>query len=195
MLELLRNFFGWICSQSPAHTWSPGGEWLPCCQRCTGLYVGAMVAAALHLVLRPAPANRWLWLNGGFLLLMVPFGFHWLPQGEVLRALTGVLFGFGLVAFLSLPFAHTGSPLPALHPANSNARGGAKIAAWLVGFLATLSLVPWLGTNGNVFAAYSLALLAAGGALVLAGLVLVNAGLAWRWLRRRCFNHNTRAPA
>jgi len=121
MPDLLQHLFGWICGQNPDHTWSPGGELLPFCQRCTGLYVGACAAAVWHLLLRPAPTNHWLWLNGGFLLFMIPFGFHWLPQGPVLRAITGVLFGFGLVAFLSLPIGRArhsvcadGSPMPAL---------------------------------------------------------------------------------
>lgn len=102
MHEILQHFFGWVCGQEPAHTWAPCGLLLPFCQRCSGLYAGAFVAAVLHVWLRPAPTNRWLWLNGSFLLLMVPFGFHWLPQGPLLRTVTGVLFGFGLVAFLAL---------------------------------------------------------------------------------------------
>jgi len=103
MAELLHHLFGCVCGQNPVHTWAPGGVWLPVCQRCTGLYAGACVAALLHLALRPVATSRWLWLHGGFLLCMIPFGYHWLPQGPVLRALTGVLFGFGLVAFLRLP--------------------------------------------------------------------------------------------
>jgi hypothetical protein len=35
---------------------------------------------------------------------MVPFGFHWVPQGPMLRTVTGLLFGFGLVAYLRLGF-------------------------------------------------------------------------------------------
>ena len=102
MTELLRHVFGWVCGQDPAHTWSPGGELLPLCQRCTGVYAGAFVAALLHLAWRPAPTPRWLWLNGAFLLGMLPFGFYWIPQNAELRCASGILFGFGLIAFLCL---------------------------------------------------------------------------------------------
>ena len=82
---------------------------LPCCQRCTGLYVGAGVAALLHLWLRPRLSGRFLEIHGAFLLVMVPFGFHWVAQGPVLRTLTGVLFGFAVVTFLWLPLSRRAS--------------------------------------------------------------------------------------
>src|ERR1035437_9000324 len=103
MLDFLHRLFSGFCGQGLAHPWSPGGELLPCCQRCTGVYVGAFVAALLHLAWPPQPTSFWRWLNGAFLLFMVPTGFHWLPQGSELRAASGILFGFGLVAFLWLP--------------------------------------------------------------------------------------------
>jgi len=105
MLEILAHWFAAVCGQDPGHTWAPGGILLPCCQRCTGLYVGAGVAALLHLWLRPRLTGRFLELHGAFLLLMVPCGFHWVTQGPVLRMLTGVLFGFGVVTFLWLPLS------------------------------------------------------------------------------------------
>lgn len=189
MPDLLQHIFGWICGQNPDHTWSPGGVWLPLCQRCTGLYVGVFVAALLHLLVRPAPTNRWLWLNGGFLLFMIPFGFHWLPQGPVLRTLTGVLFGFGLVAYLWLTLGRAGNPLPA---ANITARRAGGIAPYWITVCITIAFVLWLGANGNSFAAYSLALLATAGALVLFGLALANVARALRGLMRCFFNRPVR---
>lgn len=103
MPEILAHWFAAVCGQDPGHTWAPGGILLPCCQRCTGLYVGASVAMLLHLWLRPKLTGRFLEIHGGFLLAMVPFGFHWVAQGPVLRALSGVLFGFAVVTFLWLP--------------------------------------------------------------------------------------------
>jgi uncharacterized membrane protein len=102
MLEFLGHWFAAVCGQGPGHTWAPGGILLPCCQRCTGLYVGAGIAALLHLGLRPRLSGRLLQIHGGFLLVMVPLGFHWVAQGPVLRSLSGVLFGFGVVTFLWL---------------------------------------------------------------------------------------------
>ncbi len=191
MLEFLNHLFGSVCGQNPDHTWSPSGELLPFCQRCTGLYVGAFVAAALHLTLRPVPTNRWLWLNGGFLLFMIPFGFHWLPQGAVLRSITGVLFGFGLVAFLVLTLRgnRTGVPPDRVCRVSHDACATARLVFWFM-LLSTLYLVPWLGVNGNALAANTLWLLAAGGALVLFGLALANVALAVCGMSRMLFGEH-----
>ncbi len=105
MIEILGHWFAAVCGQNPGHTWAPGGILLPCCQRCAGLYVGAGLAALLHLGLRPRLSGWFLQIHGAFLLTMVPFGFHWVAQGPVLRSLTGVLFGFGIVTFLWLPLS------------------------------------------------------------------------------------------
>ncbi|MEI7901148.1 MAG: DUF2085 domain-containing protein [bacterium] len=175
MQDMLSHLFAYVCGQNPAHTWSPGGVWMPCCQRCTGLYVGACVAAALLLAARPTPSYRWRWVHGGFLLLMVPFGFHWLPQGPVLRSVTGVLFGFGLTAYLMITL-----PVPTQR---GEAKGSARTYA--AGLLATLTLVPWLGAYGSARAADTLSLLATGGALALCTLALANAALVLCWLIRR----------
>jgi hypothetical protein len=189
MLELLQHVFGCLCGQDPAHTWAPGGVLLPFCQRCTGLYVGACVAAALHLRFRPAPRPRWLWLNGGFLLFMVPFGFHWLPQGPVLRAATGVLFGFGLVAYCALPFGKAAGPLPCPSVGMGSARFAGSRAplvylAYAAGLVLTMVLVPWLGASGGWLAANALAAVAALGALALFGLAAANAAIAlWRLIQ------------
>lgn len=169
MIDVLQHLFAGICGQNPDHTWSPGGIMLPCCQRCTGLYAGAFVAALLHSTLRPAPTNRWLWLNGGLLLVMIPFGFHWLPQGAGLRTITGVAFGFGLVGYFWLPLR---SGVTA-HPAAKR--------AFLTVFLATTALVPWMAAQGNALIGHTLWLAAAGGGLALFGLVLANVVLAMRW--------------
>ena len=102
MIEGLFHLFAAVCGQNPGHTWAPGGMLLPCCQRCTGLYVGAGVAGLLHLWLRPRLSGRFLEIHGAFLIFMVPFGFHWVADGPVLRTVTGVLFGFGVVTCLWL---------------------------------------------------------------------------------------------
>ena len=105
MPEILAHWFAAVCGQDPGHTWAPGGILLPCCQRCTGLYVGAAVAMLLHLWLRPKLTGRFLEIHGAFLLAMVPLGFHWVAQGPVLRTISGVLFGFAVVTFLWLPLS------------------------------------------------------------------------------------------
>ena len=188
MLDFLHQLFSWVCGQGLAHTWSPGGELLPCCQRCTGVYVGACVAALLHLARPPQPTSFWRWLNGAFLLFMVPSGFHWFPQGPELRAASGILFGFGLVAFLWLPLPgkftiHDLRFTTNNHGPRVNRKSQIVYAAAL---LATLILTPLLGESESSLAATALALLTAGGALALALLLASNLFLAarglWRWL-------------
>ncbi len=175
MLEFLHHGFGWVCGQSQAHTWSPGGEQLPCCQRCTGVYVGAFAATLLHLAWRPAPTSRWLGLNGALLLFIIPSGFYWIPQNPELRCASGVLFGFSLVAFLRLCLAR---------PSQTNFP---KRNSWpqLAGFAATviacLVFIPLLAGSGSSMAAHLLGAAAAGGALALLALVLANVWLALRW--------------
>lgn len=99
-MSALDQVFAYVCARE--HVWAPGGTPLPFCERCTGLYVGGALALLLYLLFRPRPTNRVLWAHGLLLLLMVPFGYHWVPQNDVLRTLTGQLFAFGLVYFLAL---------------------------------------------------------------------------------------------
>jgi uncharacterized membrane protein len=100
--EAWQHLFALVCGQNPAHTWSPGGALLPCCQRCTGFYAGAVMALVLHLALRIRPSARFLQVHGLFLLQMVPLGFHWVAQGALVRTWSGLLYGFGVVSFLWL---------------------------------------------------------------------------------------------
>jgi uncharacterized membrane protein len=92
--------FSHVCGQAAAHTWAPGGEALPVCQRCLGLYGGAIAALLLILLIRPNPDHRLRWLFSLCLLQMVPFGFHWVEQGPLTRTVTGYLFGAGLSGLL-----------------------------------------------------------------------------------------------
>ena len=183
MTELLHPLFSTVCGQSLEHTWSPGGLTLPLCQRCTGVYTGACVAALLHLTAWPQATYRWRCWHGAFLLAMVPFGLHWLPQGPILRSCTGVLFGFGVTAFLRLP-------LP--QPRWRSGRPSGPAYVYVTGLLATLVLVPYLGEKGNVLVARTLTYLAATGVLTLLGLALANAALALRWLLHRVVNRTSR---
>jgi hypothetical protein len=181
MLEILNHLFGAVCGQNPEHTWAPGGILLPCCQRCTGLYVGAAVAVFLLAWLKPRLTGRFLEIHGAFLLFMVPCGLYWLPQGPVSRTVSGVLFAFGVVAFLWLPLAAgTTSPTQFL-PEPRVAR-----RAWVYGAIlaATILLVPLLARFGGAWAAFGLSLLALGGLAALAGLVAANVLLAARGLLR-----------
>src|ERR1017187_5433555 len=175
MFALLAHWFAAVCGQYPGHTWAPGGILLPCCQRCTGLYVGAGAAALLHLWLRPKLSGRFLEIHGAFLVVMVPFGFHWVAQGPVLRTLTGVLFGFGIVTFLWLPLnQRAGKPLSRPLRVQDSAWG------YFVMLGATLILLPTTAMLGGAFAAYGLSGAACWGVLVLAALIVGDFCLALR---------------
>lgn len=101
-MEILTDLFSHVCGQPIDRTWLPGGLALPVCQRCTGLYVGAALAAGLLLWLRPRMGPRFLQAHGACLLGMAPFGFHWIAHGPEIRTITGLLFGAAVVVFLAL---------------------------------------------------------------------------------------------
>ena len=180
MTDWLRLAFGVVCGQEPSHTWAPGGVLLPLCQRCAGVYAGAAVGLALHLALRLKPGARFLQVHGGFLLLMIPLGYHWLPQEATVRTVSGVLYGAGMVSFLWLlpgPLAGGVRPLD---------RGRALLYAAGVG--AALVGIPAAGAWGGMAAWYALVALAVLGVAGLLLLALANVGLgladlASRWLR------------
>ena len=100
--QLFSNF----CHQNPERSFSFAGQALPFCQRCTGLYVGA-VAAAVFLASfgrrqrRPAPRPVMV-ANVLFLLAMGAFGFGLIETSPAGRYVVGALFGSALV-MLSWP--------------------------------------------------------------------------------------------
>lgn len=100
MTEPLRQMFSYVCGQ--VHVWAPAGDALPMCQRCTGLYVGGVYAAAVIGFFLPKPDKRMLWVHGIAMLLMIPFGYHLLPQSAIVRTVSGQVFAAGLVYYLLL---------------------------------------------------------------------------------------------
>ena len=173
MSDWLRTLFGLVCAQAPAHTWAPGDWLLPCCERCTGLYAGAAVALALHVALRLRSRGWFLPVHGLFLLAMIPLGFHWVPQNDVVRGVSGFLYGAGVVSFLWL---HPGPRVVRVEPLTAVR---ASLYAAVVGIGA--GLVPVVGRSGGLAAAHGLAWLAFAGLAGLALLALANVALAARW--------------
>jgi uncharacterized membrane protein len=172
MLDLV---FAHLCGKTVGHVWMTGGIELPCCQRCAGLYIGALCAIALHLIFRLPPLSKRHWIPGVLLLQMVPFGFHLLPQGPLLRTLSGQLFAFGVVSYLWL--------LPGKYLWKKRKPCASTIWAYILIAGATLLMLPAAALWGGVPMAILLSWLCfAGllslGMLVLANLVLVLATLA-----------------
>ena len=177
MADWLGAPFELLCGRDPSHMWSPGGMLLPFCQRCTGFYAGAAVALLLHFVLRIRPGNRFLAVHGGFLLLMIPFGYHWVPQDALVRALSGALFGAGVVSFLWL--------FPGPHAGADREPGPTESLIYATGIIGALVLIPMAAARGGPAAWYALVCLAALGLAGLAALVAANAGFGLRRRRSR----------
>jgi uncharacterized membrane protein len=220
-MEWLAQVFSLVCGQNPTHTWGPAGVILPCCQRCTGLYAGAAAAVLLQLLLQPRPTARFLQLHGLFLLQMAPFGLHWLPQGPLVRTLTGLLFGYGVVAFLfCLPRARwpnqkmaaegrARTPLRAvvtdygtLQGARSRVRAlphsapeapsrRRQAAVYWCAVGASVLLLPVWASWGGALLAKALGLVCFAGLLALAALVVVNLVLVVAWAAGRLGWHRS----
>lgn len=172
----LSELFSYVCGQ--ANLWAPGGEALPFCQRCTGLYVGGAYAQALWLLFRPRPTSKTLWAHGILMLLMFPFGYHFLPQNGEVRTLTGQLFAAGLTYFLAL------NPALRWHPWQGGGHAAAYVAAVLAGLPLPLLAVHLGGTGTGI----ALAWIGVAGLIGFATLTLANLALLpvtlWDRLRR-----------
>jgi uncharacterized membrane protein len=165
MCQLLLPIFSAVCGENPQHLWSPGGQPLPCCQRCTGLYAGALVATVLHLWFRPRISKSFLRLHAVFLLQLGWFVFPWMPAAAVLRTISGALFGFGLVAFLGPAIFDR---CPPLKVSPFRARG------YALGLAGALGLVPAVAEWGGAAGAFVLMGVVSAGALALAALAFAN---------------------
>jgi uncharacterized membrane protein len=165
MRQILFAVFSAVCGENPEHVWAPGGEALPCCERCTGLYAGALAAIVLRLWLRPRASGQSLRIHGLFLLQLGLFVFPWMPQGAVLRTISGGLFGFGVVAFL---WPAVCAWLPA---ARVTTFGG---MAYAMGLAGCLGLTPAIAEWGGKAGAFVLTGLVLAGAVALAALAGAN---------------------
>ncbi|MBN2507138.1 MAG: DUF2085 domain-containing protein [Verrucomicrobia bacterium] len=176
-MAIWQQVFGFVCGQNPAHAWAPGGEMLPLCQRCTGLYAGAAAALLLQLALRLRPGPRFLQTHGLFLLAMIPLGFRGMPDGPLVRTLSGLLYGFGVVSFLWLL---PGERLPA-----AGVSPRRKLGIYTAGVGGTLLAVPALAAWGGRGAGVVLTAMALAGLAGLGALMLVNLAIGLAWLVSR----------
>lgn len=164
-MNWMDGIFSLVCGQF--HCWSPGGVSMPVCERCLGLYVGGLWGLALVVCLRASPTRVMLWLHGMAMLVMLPFGYHFVPQGPIVRTATGFLFGVGMVYYLAL------TPAEVLHLERlTKARPSLPYA--FVAFM-PLPLILLAANYGSVLAGLLLALLAVAGLAVTSLLVLTNA--------------------
>jgi uncharacterized membrane protein len=166
--------FSWVCGQDLAHTWAPGGDPLPMCQRCTGFYAGAAIALVLMVWFRPQVGSGYRWLHTILVLAMTPFGFHLVPHGAVIRTISGQWFGFGVVGLLWL--------LSGQNIFSRTNRALARNRLHLVLGLLSIIFVPAFACWGGILATEILPLLALLGLAAFAGLLITNIGLFFFWL-------------
>lgn len=178
-MEWLQEIFSYVCGQE--HNWAPGGVNLPFCQRCTGLYVGAVPALLLFLAFKPKPTSRMLWLHGMCMLFMIPFGYHLVAQTGEERTLTGQLFAFGLIYYLTLLPADRLPKWKALWESNTQS----YLIACVMVLLGLQVDIAWGGLRTNV----ALSWLGLAGLVLYASLILANLvfmlQFAWELLQGR----------
>lgn len=160
----LTDIFSLVCGQ--IHCWAPGGVQMPVCERCLGLYLGAVWSLVLVLAVRAHPTRALLWLHGLAMLAMIPFGYHLVPHGPAMRTVTGFVFGLGMVYYLTLA---PGETLRLERLAKSRAA-----IPYVVVALAPLPLVLVSVQYGPLLAGSVLAVLAVAGLAVTALLALAN---------------------
>jgi uncharacterized membrane protein len=164
-MNWLAQIFSHVCGQ--VHCWAPGGVAMPVCERCLGLYLGALWSLGLIVTLRAAPSRALVWLHGMAMLAMLPFGYHLVPHGPTVRTVTGFLFGVGMVYYLVL------IPADVLQLERV-----AKTRAVISYAVAALMPLPWIllaANYGSRLAGWFLALLAFAGLALTTFLVVVNA--------------------
>ena len=142
--ELARQIFGFICHQDPSRSFAPGGEPLAMCARCVGVYVGFLLALPLMIVAARLPRKLATYLHGLFVLQVIPFGFHLIPNGPTVRAISGQLFALGVVYFLFMAIR-----LSKAHPKTNRYAGRWFIRYLLITTQAVVLLqlllrLPWL---------------------------------------------------
>jgi uncharacterized membrane protein len=164
-MNWLAQIFSHVCGQ--VHCWAPGGVAMPVCERCLGLYLGALWSFVLVLILRTSPTRWMLWSHGMAMLVMLPFGYHFVPHGPAIRTVSGFLFGMGMVYYLALVPAEI---LQLERFVKNRSAIGYAVAALL-----PVPLILFAVKNGSAFAGSRLALLAAAGLAVAALLALTNA--------------------
>ena len=137
--DILGRLFGELCGR--ARCFVIGGEELVVCQRCLGLYVGALAAACWLMATR-----RWrlwrvrgwvVWLHVGLWAVVAVGGLHVVDVGPRWRLACGLWTGWLVVRWL----VGAGSELRGA--ARGEGAGGWRTVAWEVGMMAGYAVLAW----------------------------------------------------
>ena len=175
--ELATQVLSFLCHQDPSRAFQPGGEPLPLCARCVGVYVGFVLALPLMIMAGRLPRKLSLCLHGAFVLQVIPFGFHLIPHGPTLRSISGQVFALGVVYFLFTAIRHSRLRMDKLE--SPSAYTGRWLIRYLLGVIQAAVLLqlflrlpwPWAATVINV-----LALIGLGVFVALAVMLLLSLG-------------------
>lgn len=118
---LERAFAGWFelqCERDPARTLSLGGVPLAVCARCSGIYFGLGLGAAVRRPrLSPRALRAWVLAAGALLVTDVALeraGLH--SAWSALRLLTGLLLAYPVGVAVGSLVQRARAPLPAQSP-------------------------------------------------------------------------------
>lgn len=105
-MNVISYIFSFLCNQDVSRSFVIGGQVLPFCQRCAGVYIGMGVSFVYLLLSRHyrkgIPPQCIIYTNIASLLMMPIFGFHLLDPGPAWRLWSGLIFGNAIV-FLLVP--------------------------------------------------------------------------------------------
>ncbi|HZD58139.1 MAG TPA: DUF2085 domain-containing protein [Anaerolineales bacterium] len=168
-----------VCHRIDLRSFHLGDRQLPLCARCTGMYLGAMLGLVYQWRLAPrragTPPKRVIAILA---LLLAAFGvdglnsyFHLFPIGptlyepsNLLRLLTGTGMGIVIASALYPAFNQTMWRNRSREPA-------LKGVSWLFLLLILAGLLDLLVLSGNPLILYPMALISAGGVIVLLSMV------------------------
>ena len=170
-----------VCHRIDIRSFHLGNRQIPLCARCTGQYLGAMLGLAYLSILRPRRSGRPSWVIIGILIFcVVAYAvdglnsyLHLLPRlsrfylyepSNLLRLITGTSLGLGLSVMLYPAFNET---VWVKRDTGPVIEGFRDFGALLV----LGAIVDLLVFSGNPLILYPLALVSAGGVLVLLTIV------------------------
>jgi len=120
-MDTFTSIFSLVCGQGRAFV--VDGAALPVCQRCFGLYAGALVTGLWLLVSgvgrRGLPHTREALAQAAMLLAAMAGGLHWIDAGPTWRLLCGLWTGHVAMVWLVAGAAH-------LRAVTANARQGGR---------------------------------------------------------------------